>query len=128
MADTVIAPDLNEHWKQVLASEEQDVPAITIDVCVLRTLIERCSKAEQERDALRAEIERLKAKVVRLEAATFAHAALIEAASVAVHGASLTPIEPGDTAVVVRAGMGGSPYAASRAAGRCGARLCRRLG
>ena len=69
MADTVIAPDLNEHWKQDLASEEQDVPAITIDVCVLRTLIERCSKAEQERDALRAEIERLKAKVVRLEAA-----------------------------------------------------------
>jgi len=35
----------------------------------------------------------------------FAHAALIEAASVAVHGASLTPIEPGDTAVVVGAGM-----------------------
>ncbi len=35
----------------------------------------------------------------------FAHAALIEAVSVAVHGASLTPIEPGDTAVVVGAGM-----------------------
>jgi L-iditol 2-dehydrogenase len=35
----------------------------------------------------------------------FAHAALIEAASVAVHGASLTPIEPGDTAVVIGAGM-----------------------
>jgi L-iditol 2-dehydrogenase len=35
----------------------------------------------------------------------FAHAALIEAASVAVHGASLTPIEPGDTAVVVGSGM-----------------------
>jgi len=35
----------------------------------------------------------------------FAHAALIEAASVAVHGASLTPIEPGDTAIVVGAGM-----------------------
>ncbi|HEX3893506.1 MAG TPA: galactitol-1-phosphate 5-dehydrogenase [Terracidiphilus sp.] len=35
----------------------------------------------------------------------FAHAALIEAASVAVHGVSLTPIEPGDTAVVIGAGM-----------------------
>lgn len=35
----------------------------------------------------------------------FAHAALIEAASVAVHGASLTTIEPGDTAVVIGAGM-----------------------
>lgn len=35
----------------------------------------------------------------------FAHAALIEAASVAVHGASLTPIEPGDTAVIIGAGM-----------------------
>jgi len=35
----------------------------------------------------------------------FAHAALIEAASVAVHGASLTPVEPGDTAIVVGAGM-----------------------
>lgn len=35
----------------------------------------------------------------------FAHAALIEAASVAVHGASLTPIEPDDTAIVVGAGM-----------------------
>ena len=35
----------------------------------------------------------------------FAHAALIEAASVAVHGASLTPIEPGDTAIVIGAGM-----------------------
>ena len=35
----------------------------------------------------------------------FAHAALIEAASVAVHGASLTPLEPGDSAVVVGAGM-----------------------
>jgi len=35
----------------------------------------------------------------------FAHAALIEAASVAVHGASLTPVEPGDTAVVIGAGM-----------------------
>ena len=35
----------------------------------------------------------------------FAYAALIEAASVAVHGASLTPLEPGDAAVVVGAGM-----------------------
>jgi len=35
----------------------------------------------------------------------FSHAALIEAASVAVHGASLTPVEPGDTAIVVGAGM-----------------------
>lgn len=35
----------------------------------------------------------------------FAHAALIEAASVAVHGGSLTPLEPGDTALVVGAGM-----------------------
>jgi L-iditol 2-dehydrogenase len=35
----------------------------------------------------------------------YAHAALIEAASVAVHGASLTPIRAGDTAVVVGAGM-----------------------
>ena len=39
------------------------------------------------------------------ESMPFAHAALIEAASVAVHGASLTPIEHGDTAVVVGAGM-----------------------
>jgi L-iditol 2-dehydrogenase len=39
------------------------------------------------------------------ETMPFAHAALIEAASVAVHGASLTPIEHGDTAVVVGAGM-----------------------
>jgi L-iditol 2-dehydrogenase len=39
------------------------------------------------------------------DAMPFAHAALIEAASVAVHGASLTPVEPGDTAVVIGAGM-----------------------
>jgi L-iditol 2-dehydrogenase len=39
------------------------------------------------------------------ESMPFAHAALIEAVSVAVHGVSLTPIEPGDTAVVVGAGM-----------------------
>lgn len=35
----------------------------------------------------------------------FAHAAMIEAVSVAVHGVSLTPIEPEDTVVVVGAGM-----------------------
>lgn len=35
----------------------------------------------------------------------FAHAALIEAVSVAVHAVSLTPIELGDTVVVVGAGM-----------------------
>jgi len=35
----------------------------------------------------------------------FAHAAMIEAVSVAVHGVSLTPIEPGDTVVVIGAGM-----------------------
>jgi L-iditol 2-dehydrogenase len=35
----------------------------------------------------------------------FAHAALIEAVSVAVHAVSLTEIKPGDTAVVVGAGM-----------------------
>ncbi|MGO9438711.1 MAG: galactitol-1-phosphate 5-dehydrogenase [Terracidiphilus sp.] len=39
------------------------------------------------------------------ETMPFSHAALIEAASVAVHGASLTPIEPGDAAVVVGSGM-----------------------
>jgi L-iditol 2-dehydrogenase len=39
------------------------------------------------------------------ESMPFSHAALIEAVSVAVHGASLTPIEPGDTAAVVGAGM-----------------------
>ncbi len=39
------------------------------------------------------------------ESMPFAHAALIEAVSVAVHGVSLTPVEPGDTAVVVGAGM-----------------------
>jgi len=39
------------------------------------------------------------------ESMPFAHAALIEAASVAVHGAALTPLQPGDTAVVVGAGM-----------------------
>lgn len=35
----------------------------------------------------------------------FAHAAMIEAVSVAVHGVALTPIAPNDTAVVVGAGM-----------------------
>src|ERR1700739_3127806 len=35
----------------------------------------------------------------------FAHAAMIEAGSVAVHGVSLTPIEAGDTVIVVGAGM-----------------------
>jgi L-iditol 2-dehydrogenase len=35
----------------------------------------------------------------------FAHAAMIEAVSVAVHAVSLTPIVPGDTAVVIGAGM-----------------------
>jgi L-iditol 2-dehydrogenase len=39
------------------------------------------------------------------ESLPFSHAALIEAVSVAVHGVSLTPIEPGDTAVVVGSGM-----------------------
>src|ERR1039457_4570761 len=36
---------------------------------------------------------------------SFEHAAMIEAVSVAVHAASLTPIDPGDTAVVVGSGM-----------------------
>lgn len=35
----------------------------------------------------------------------FEHAAMIEAVSVAVHAVSLTPIAPGDTAVVIGAGM-----------------------
>jgi L-iditol 2-dehydrogenase len=39
------------------------------------------------------------------ESMPYPHAALIEAVSVAVHGASLTPISPGDTAVVVGSGM-----------------------
>jgi L-iditol 2-dehydrogenase len=39
------------------------------------------------------------------ETMPYAHAALIEAVSVAVHGASLTPVQAGDTAVVVGAGM-----------------------
>ena len=39
------------------------------------------------------------------ESLPFSHAALIEAVSVAVHGVSLTAIEPGDTAVVVGSGM-----------------------
>jgi L-iditol 2-dehydrogenase len=39
------------------------------------------------------------------ETMPYAHAALIEAVSVAVHGASLTPIQAGDTAIVVGAGM-----------------------
>ncbi|MGA2568877.1 MAG: galactitol-1-phosphate 5-dehydrogenase [Terracidiphilus sp.] len=36
---------------------------------------------------------------------SFAHAALIEAISVAVHAAKITPIRPGSTAVVIGAGM-----------------------
>lgn len=39
------------------------------------------------------------------ESMPFAHAALIEAVSVAVHGVSLTPIERGDSVIVVGAGM-----------------------
>lgn len=35
----------------------------------------------------------------------FTHVALIEVASIAVHAVSLTPIQLGDTTVVVRAGM-----------------------
>ena len=36
---------------------------------------------------------------------SFEHAAMIEAVSVAVHAVSLTPVRPGDTAVVVGSGM-----------------------
>jgi L-iditol 2-dehydrogenase len=36
---------------------------------------------------------------------SFEHAAMIEAVSVAVHAVSLTPVDPGDTAVVVGSGM-----------------------
>ena len=36
---------------------------------------------------------------------SFEHAAMIEAVSVAVHAVSLTPVHPGDTAVVVGSGM-----------------------
>jgi L-iditol 2-dehydrogenase len=39
------------------------------------------------------------------DALSFDHAALIEAVSVAVHAVSLTPVMPGDTAVVVGCGM-----------------------
>jgi L-iditol 2-dehydrogenase len=39
------------------------------------------------------------------DALSFDHAALIEAVSVAVHAVSLTPVTPGDTAVVVGCGM-----------------------
>ncbi|MDE3202096.1 MAG: galactitol-1-phosphate 5-dehydrogenase [Acidobacteriota bacterium] len=39
------------------------------------------------------------------ESMPFSHAALIEAVSVAVHGVSLTPIERGDSVIVVGAGM-----------------------
>jgi L-iditol 2-dehydrogenase len=39
------------------------------------------------------------------DAMPFSHAAMIEAVSVAVHAVSLTPIVPGDTAVVVGSGM-----------------------
>jgi L-iditol 2-dehydrogenase len=39
------------------------------------------------------------------ESMPFAHAALIEAVSVAVHGVSLTPIQRGDSVIVVGAGM-----------------------
>ena len=39
------------------------------------------------------------------ESMPFAHAALIEAVSVAVHGVALTPIERGDSVIVVGAGM-----------------------
>ena len=49
---------------------------------------------------------------------TFEQAALIEAASVAVHGVSLTPVRLGDTAVVIGAGMiGVLAVQALRAAG-----------
>jgi len=39
------------------------------------------------------------------EGLPFEHAAMIEAVSVAVHAASLTPVKPGDTAVVIGSGM-----------------------
>ena len=39
------------------------------------------------------------------DALPFEHAALIEAVSVAVHAVKLTPVQPGDTALVVGAGM-----------------------
>ncbi len=39
------------------------------------------------------------------DALSFEHAALVEAVSVAVHAANLTPVKPNDTAVVIGAGM-----------------------
>src|ERR1019366_5306437 len=49
---------------------------------------------------------------------SFDHAALIEAVSVAVHAVSLTPVAPGDTAVVVGCGMIGQlTIQAAKAAG-----------
>jgi L-iditol 2-dehydrogenase len=52
------------------------------------------------------------------DALSFDHAALIEAVSVAVHAVSLTPVAPGDTAVVVGCGMIGQlTIQAAKAAG-----------
>jgi L-iditol 2-dehydrogenase len=52
------------------------------------------------------------------ETLSFDHAAMIEAVSVAVHAVSLTPVTPGDTAVVVGCGMIGQlTIQAARAAG-----------
>jgi L-iditol 2-dehydrogenase len=52
------------------------------------------------------------------DALSFDHAAMIEAVSVAVHAVSLTPVAPGDTAVVVGCGMIGQlTIQAARAAG-----------
>lgn len=52
------------------------------------------------------------------ETLSFDHAAMIEAVSVAVHAVSLTPVSPGDTAVVVGCGMIGQlTIQAARAAG-----------
>jgi len=64
--ETVIAEDFQELWKSVLEYEAQDVPGITIDVCVLRNLIERASSVA----ALRARCERLASPVSDEEWAT----------------------------------------------------------
>ena len=55
---------------------------------------------------------------------SFAHAALIEAVSVAVHAVSLTPLAIEDTVVIVGAGMMGLLTAASCDAGRRRKRVC----
>lgn len=54
-----IPQDLQKHWSQVLASEAQNVPAITIDVCALKHFIERIARTEAQLSASQEQVRRL---------------------------------------------------------------------